>query len=151
DYYSDFRKQYFAIYSATLPAGQVFEDQYFVTRLNSDFLATIKPNLSESLDLSVTLGHNIRENRTDNLYSQGDGLVIPGFYDLSNARNRFTNAANILGRNQGLYGMVDLGFNNWLYLTGSIRGESDLSLPEESNPYFYYSLGGSIVLSEALS
>lgn len=150
DYYSDFRKQYFAIYSATLPAGQVFEDQYFVKRLNSDLLAAITPNISENLDLTLTLGHNIRENTIDNLYSQGDGLVIPGFYDLSNAASRFTNASNTLQRNQGLFAMVDFGFNDWLYLTGSFRGENDLSLPEASNPYYYYSIGGSVVLSELL-
>ena len=150
DYYSDFRKQYFAIYSAALPSGRVLEDQYFVQLWNSDLLATITPNLSESIDLTVTLGHNIRQNKVDNLYSQGDGLVIPGFYDLSNSSSLFTNAGNTLRRNQGFYGMVDFGFNKWLYLSGSLRGESDLSLPEASNPYFYYSLGGSVVLSDAL-
>ncbi|MBK7409190.1 MAG: TonB-dependent receptor [Saprospirales bacterium] len=150
DYYSDFRKQYFAIYSAALPAGRVLEDQYFVQRWNSDLLATITPNVGDNLDLSVILGHNIRQNKTDNLYSQGDGLVIPRFYDLSNSSSLFTAASNALGRNQGFFGMVDVGFKNWLYLSGSLRGESDLSLPEASNPYFYYSLGGSVVLSEAL-
>lgn len=150
DYYSDFRKQQFAIYSATLPGGQVTEDQYFVQRWNSDFLAAISPDFSEIIDLTLTLGHNIRQTKIDNLYSQGDGLVIAGFYDLSNASNLYTEADNTLLRNQGLFGMLDFGFNDWLYLTASLRGESDLSLPEESNPYFYYSLGGSVVLSDAL-
>jgi TonB-linked SusC/RagA family outer membrane protein len=150
DYYSDFRKQHFAIYSATLPSGRVFEDQYFSSRWNSDLLATFTPKVGDKFDLSVTLGHNIREFRLDNLYSQGDGLVIPRFYDLSNSTSRFTNAFNTLSRNQGVFGMVDVGYDNWLYLSGTIRSESDLSLPADVNPFMYYSLSGSVVLSELM-
>lgn len=150
DYYSDFRKQHFAILSGTLPAGQVFEDQYFVQRFNSDLLATINTDLSDDLNLNVTLGHNIRQFTTDRLYSQGDGLVIPNFYDLSNASNRFTFAENQISRNQGIFAMVDLGFRDYLYVSGTIRSESDLSLPEASNPYLYYSASGSFVFTEAL-
>ena len=150
DFYSDIRKQYFAIFSSTLPSGQVFEDQYASKRINSDLLATLHPTISENIELTLTVGHNIREFTLDNLYSQGDGLVIPGFYDLSNASSQITSADNTLNRNQGVFGVLDIGFNSWLYLSGTYRIESDLSLPEANNPYSYYSAGGSIVLSEAL-
>ncbi len=150
DYYSDFRKQYFAIYSATLPAGQVFEDQYFSKRWNSDLIATIKRNLTDEIGMSFAIGHNIREFRLDNLFSQGDGLVIPDFYDLSNASSVRTVADNAISRNQGFFGVLDLDFNDWLYISGTLRNEKDLSLPEDNNSYWYYSAGGSVVLTEAL-
>jgi TonB-linked SusC/RagA family outer membrane protein len=150
DFYSDFRKQFFAIYSATLPAGQVFEDQYFSKRWNSDLIATFKQDLTETIGLSLSLGHNIREFRLDNLYSQGDGLVIPGFYDLSNASSVRTIASNGLNRNQGFFGVLDMDYNDWLYISGTLRNEKDLSLPEDNNSYWYYSAGGSVVLTEAL-
>lgn len=150
DFYSDFRKQYFAIYSATLPAGQVFEDQYFNKRWNSDLVATIKQRFMDNIGMNLSIGHNIREFRLDNLYSQGDGLVIPGFYDLSNASSVRTVANNEVTRNQGVFGVLDLDYNNWLYLSGTLRNEKDLSLPEDNNSYWYYSAGGSIVLTELL-
>ncbi|MCB9285370.1 MAG: SusC/RagA family TonB-linked outer membrane protein [Lewinellaceae bacterium] len=151
DYYSDFRKQHFAIGSNQFSQGQVVEDQYFVQRWNSDLLATITPNVGDNIDLSLSVGHNIRQFKTDQLYAQGDALVIPGFYDLSNASSLFTSASNALNRNQGFFGVVDFGYNNWLYVNGSLRMENDLSLPPENNPYMYYSIGGSVVLSEALN
>jgi TonB-linked SusC/RagA family outer membrane protein len=150
DFYSDFRKQYFAIYSATLPAGQVFEDQYFSKRWNSDLLVAASTDLTEGISATLTVGHNIREFKLDNLYTQGDGLVVPGFYDISNASNVRSVADNNISRNQGYFGMLDLSLNNWLYLTGTARVESDLSLPEDNNTYLYYSGSASLVFSELL-
>ncbi|MCB0704503.1 MAG: SusC/RagA family TonB-linked outer membrane protein [Saprospiraceae bacterium] len=150
DYYTDFRKQYFAIGSRTLSAGQVFEDQYEVGRFNSDLLLTFNRDINEWLDANLTLGHNVRQSRTDELYVQGDGLVIPGFYDISNVSSVSTFANNTLGRNQGFYGMLELGMWDNFYLTGTYRIESDLSLPEANNTFPYYSISGSWVWSELL-
>jgi TonB-linked SusC/RagA family outer membrane protein len=150
DFYSDNRKQYFAISSASYPAGQVTEDQYFNKRWNSDLIATFKKDLSDQIGMSLAVGHNIREFRTDNLYTQGDGLVIPGFYDLSNASSVRAVADNSISRNQGVYGVLDLDYNNWLYVSGTLRNEKDLSLPEDNNSYWYYSASGSVVLTELL-
>ncbi|MBR9922801.1 MAG: SusC/RagA family TonB-linked outer membrane protein [Bacteroidetes bacterium] len=150
DYYTDLRKQYFAIGSRALPSGQVFEDQFQVGILNSDLLLTFNRDLSENIDATFTIGHNIRQRRTDNLYTQGDGLVIPGFYDLSNVQSVTTAANNTLFRNQGVYTMLELGFWDNFYLTGTYRVESDLSLPENNNTFSYYSVSGSWVWSELL-
>jgi outer membrane receptor protein involved in Fe transport len=150
DFYSDFRKQYFAIYSATLSGGQVFEDQYFSKRWNSDLLATIKHDITDQIGMNFSVGYNIREFRLDRLYSQGDGLVIPNFYDLSNASSVRSEATNDISRNQGFFGVLDMDYNDWLYISGTIRNEKDLSLPEGNNTYWYYSAGGSVVLTEAL-
>lgn len=151
DLYSDFRKQYFAVYSATNPTGQVFEDQFFNKRWNSDLLATVKQDLTSDIGMSFTIGHNIREFRLDNLYSQGDGLVIPGFYDLSNASSVRSVANNNISRNQGVFGVLDLDYKDWLYISGTLRNEQDLSLPEDNNSYWYYSASGSVVLSELMN
>lgn len=150
DYYSDFRKQYFAIHSASLPAGQVFQDQYFSYRWNSDLLATGSFDLTETIGLNITLGHNMREFKVDQLFIQGDGLVIPEFYDLSNASSSYTFADNNINRNTGGFAVVDLNVGSFLYVNGTVRIEKDLSLPEENNTYPYYSASASLVWSELL-
>ena len=151
DYYVDFRKQYFAIGSRTYQAGQVFEDQYEYGRINSDLLLTFNRDITESIDATLTIGHNIRQTRLDRLYTQGDGLVIPEFYDISNVAAISTVFAdNTLQRNQGVYGMLELGFWDNVYLTGTYRVESDLSLPEDNNTFSYYSVSGSWVWSELM-
>lgn len=150
DFYSDFRKQYFSIYSATLPSGQVFQDQYYSYRWNSDLLATADFNLSDNLGLTFTLGHNMREFKLDRLYVQGDGLVIPGFYDLSNASSFTTFANNGINRNTGVFAVADFNIGSFLYLNGTVRIEKDLSLPDGNNTYPYYSASASLVFSELM-
>ncbi|HTL81951.1 MAG TPA: carboxypeptidase-like regulatory domain-containing protein, partial [Bacteroidia bacterium] len=90
DMYTDRRKQAFDIYSRAAPAGQIFQDNYFYRHFNSDvFLIAEKP-LGENMNGSLTLGNNIYSQYFQQLYVEGDGLQIPGFYNMINASTILT-------------------------------------------------------------
>ncbi len=152
DYYSDNRKQYFAIGSATKSAGQVVEDRYNSRIFNLDALAIIKPNLGENFAGSTfTLAHTMYRNRLDNVQVQGDNLVVPGFYDISNAAAISSVASNIENRQMRGSAVADLAFRNMLYLGGSITLENNSSLlPGDNSVYSYYGFNSSFVFSELL-
>ena len=150
DYYSDLRKQFFAIGSRTVPTGRVFEDQFFSYRFNSDFIVRADRQITDDLSLNALVGHNLRSQKLDNLFTDARDLVIPGFYDLSNGSNTTIAADNFEVRNQALYASVDLGFQRLLYLSGTLRYEQESTLPIENNSFVYGSVSGSFVFSELI-
>ncbi|MEO5675328.1 MAG: SusC/RagA family TonB-linked outer membrane protein [Chitinophagales bacterium] len=150
DFYSDRRNQHFAINSATLPAGQVFQQDYFYRHVNNDILATASKDFSDKFSTSLTVGHNIFSRYQQQNYTQGDNLVLPGFYNISNASNVLNRNLIDRYRTYAFYGSLDLGIANQLYLTLTGRNEKSSTLPESDNSFFYPSASVSWVFTEPL-
>lgn len=150
DLYTDFRKQYFAIGSATRTAGQVYEDTYRNRILNADALLTFKPQFNEDWTTNLTLAHTMYSNRLDRTYFQGDGLVVPNFYDISNASGFTGIARNIEYRLMRGSAILDLSYRGLLYLGGSVTLEGNTTLPEENSVYPYYGGNAAFIFSELM-
>ncbi|TAE47474.1 MAG: SusC/RagA family TonB-linked outer membrane protein [Bacteroidetes bacterium] len=148
DVYSDTRKQYFAIGSATVSTGRVLHDLYNVNRFNADLIANARRDLTEWLGLSLTLGHHMRSFSNLNIYTQGDGLVVPGFYNMANAGSVLTTETLQRSRNMAVFGSLDLELFDYLFLNATLRREAETTLPAENNTFNYYSVGGSFIFSE---
>ena len=155
DFYTDNRTQEFEIGSRTLPAGRVVEDQwnYFHTDVYLNVLGS--GNLSEDFTLSYNLGTNLWNKRNKNNYIQGDGLNFFGFRELSNTQSINSFIDNFDERNFSVFGSVDFGFRNFVYLTLTGRNDwlSTLIAPtKEFNAsdisVFYPSASFSLVFSE---
>ncbi len=151
DFYSDYRKQYFAIGSATKSGGQVVEDQFNNRIYNLDALATIKPNLGDDFaGSSITFAHTMYRNRLDRFFSRGDNLVIPGFYDISNASSVSSTPFNNEVRLMRGSAIADIAFRNMLYVGGSYTLEANTTLPESNGVYGYYGVNGAFVFTELM-
>jgi hypothetical protein len=137
DYYSDIRKQIFAIYSQSWPDGQVTNQNYFYRHINNDLLATASKNFSDKFSASLTLGINTFSQKTQQIYIQGDNLVIPDFYNMSNATNVLSREIDGRYRTQAVYGAINLAFANMLYLDLTGRNEWSSTLPVDDNNFFY--------------
>lgn len=118
---------------------------------NTDFLLAANPELSLPFTVAATLGGNRRdvERRLD--YTWVGDLAAPGIFDVSNAAitpDPFSN--NSRKRVNSLYGQVDLGFNDFLFVTATGRNDWSSTLPEDNNSYFYPSVSASLVFSDAV-
>jgi outer membrane receptor protein involved in Fe transport len=51
---------------------------------------------------------------------------------------------------QAIFAMTNLGYKNWAFLEATARNEWSSALPVSNASYFYYSLGTSIMLTDAL-
>ena len=79
-----------------------------------------------------------------------DHLVIPGTYNIGNSavtpdvdqqeRNRQTNS---------LYGQAQFAYNNYLFVDVTGRNDWSSTLPSANNSYFYPSVSGSLVFTDA--
>ncbi|HET6540653.1 MAG TPA: SusC/RagA family TonB-linked outer membrane protein [Chryseolinea sp.] len=119
---------------------------------NADFLATYKKDFT-NFSLTTSLGGNARYNETSDVNSQsrsGTGLIVPGLFTLQNiapANLQYTS----IGTERvvrSLYGLVNLGYKDMVYLDLTARNDWSSTLPEENRSYFYPSASLSVLINE---
>ena len=114
-----------------------------------DLFATYNTNLGSDFKWTLTGGFNSIDQATRRVAGTTvGGLVIPGFYDLSNSAQ--TPISATLSSKYRLFGAIlntQLGFRNYLFAEYSARNDWSSTLPKGSNDFFYQGGGISFVPS----
>jgi len=150
DVYFDKRRQEFAIYSSTNPAGQVFNHEIYSNDLTSDLILSFNYNITEDLVGKLMIGNNLFQSIGSSLYTQGDGLIVPDFYHISNTTSQIVRQSRGTLRRLGFYGDLTLDFQEWLYFNGSIRNDMSTTLPKDNNSFWYGQGSFSVVFTNLL-
>ena len=152
DTYTDRRKQIYDIGSQRAAAGQIVDQTLYRSEINGDLLINLKKDniLTEGLNANLLLGQNINQRRVQEVFAQGDDLVLPDFYNISNARvftstGEFTSTRRLLG----YYGQLSLSYNDYLFLDITGRADQSSTLPKKNNTFFYPSAAASFVFTDA--
>lgn len=122
--------------------------------LNHDFLLTANKEINDDWDLSVNAGGNYYHYEVDYQSTSIDGLAVPNYFSLNNAKNPDETSAGTSKREkviQSVYGSAQLTYKNWVYLEATARNDWSSSLPIDNNSYFYPSINTSFVFSEAFN
>jgi len=117
---------------------------------NSDFLLIANPEMNGPFSVSATFGGNRRDWEQRHDYTFVGNLATPRVYDVSNAALTpdLWSETNRL-RVNSLLGQVDVGFEDYLFLTATGRNDWSSTLPEQSRSYFYPSLSAAFVFTDA--
>ena len=106
----------------------------------------------DKLDVSATLGLNGNERRYNYFYAEVTNLTIPNFFNLTNSSEKPTiDQYKQLRRLMGAYGQIDLGWDDWAYLTLTARNDWSSTLPKGNRSFFYPGVTGSFIFSKFLS
>lgn len=149
DTYADRRNQIFAINSRTLPNGRIINDQWNYLELNQDITANLHKKYGK-LDAGLLVGMNTNQRNRDNVYQQGDGLVISEFYNMSNASTQIAAQTMDRRRISGYYGELSLGWDNYLFLTMTARRDQASTFGDVSTSIFYPSVSLGYVFTDHL-
>jgi len=158
DFYTDNRTQKYEIGSRGNPAGQVLEDNYNYRHTDSYYTLSGNGNITDDFSISYVTGVNTFVQSLKNNFTQGDGLTFFGFPELGNTADiqSSTNTTNI--STAGVYGSVDFGFQNFLYLTLTGRNDWTSTLIDPTSEFdaskisfFYPSASLGIVFSEKVN
>jgi len=135
-----------AVYSRS--ASQYEETSLKLNEYNYEFLATAKKNW-DNLSLVANVGANLRDQqrRSEYAITQG-GLILPNYYNLKNASNVLINNYTYHKRVSSLYASASLGYNDILFVDGTIRNDWSSTLPVNNNSFLYPSVTGSFVFSQ---
>jgi TonB-linked SusC/RagA family outer membrane protein len=131
--------------------GRYSEDVYRVNELTTDLMANIHKDLGTNWKLNAVIGHNIRQRRVELTSAATAGLIIPNFYNLSNSDGPVVASNELsLRRLYGMYGDINFGFKNFLFLGFTARNDWSSTLPKANNSFFYPGVNGAFVFTDAL-
>lgn len=150
DYYVDFRQERIA--KGSVSSSMYSEDRIRYNENNYELLLNYSKNIGEDHSFNAFAGSNRRDLIVDRLFQQTQGgLNIANFYSLENAVSGVTVDPNkSLKRVNSLFGGINYGYKNFLYVDVTGRNDWSSTLPDGNNSYFYPSVSTSLIYSELM-
>jgi TonB-linked SusC/RagA family outer membrane protein len=146
DFYTDRREQRIA--SRSIPQDKYSEEIRDVRENNFEFLAQYNKTFGD-ISVAAIGGANIRmQSYYLNSAATAGGLNVPNYFNIGASVDRpaitdFFNEKQV----NSVYGSLNLGWKDIVYLDASIRNDVSSTLPVENNSYLYPALGGSFVFT----
>lgn len=150
DFFNNRRKQVLDLGSgATGGAGQITEFNRYRFEVTSYLNFEMQHALTEDISIRALLGNEINhfEQKTEQIV--GSGLSIGGFRNISNAASINATESIFESLVVGVYGDVELNYQNMVFLNLSARNDWSSTLPVDNNSFFYPSIGATFVFTEA--
>ncbi|MEZ4903125.1 MAG: TonB-dependent receptor [Spirosomataceae bacterium] len=133
------------------PLGSVSTQSLTNTEVDFTFLATAQHDFTEKFNAKLLVGFNPNE-RTYSETGIGGSPVIDA--NVLNITGTLTQSAYEYQRKRRLYGIfseLTLGYNNYAFLTASVRNDHSSTLPKANNSYLYPAISGSFIFTDAFS
>ncbi|HEX7846565.1 MAG TPA: SusC/RagA family TonB-linked outer membrane protein, partial [Chitinophagaceae bacterium] len=127
------------------------EGKYQNKEINYELLLEYKKRW-DNITLNVNVGGNLFNQDYSSISgATAGGLSSPGWYNLAASINR-PSVTQFISKKQvrSAYGMVSLGYKDYLFLDASLRNDISSTLPAHDNSNLYPSVSGSFVFSELL-
>ncbi len=150
DWYQDERKQEWWEDGTNNFYSGFVHDNINTSETNVDLLLSANRDLTESVTLNATVGGNHRYSEYSSNRAIVDELTVPGIFSVGNSARpvRTGDYREQLAMNS-LYGQAQFGYNNYAFVQVTGRNDWSSTLPEENNSYFYPSVSGSFIFTDA--
>ena len=150
DQYTEVRKSLRPVGYPGATSGSLSNETYTTKEGNSDALLTAsKDDLIKNFSTSLSLGASISKRSYRLQGWGGSDFRVAGIYDVSNLRN-VTPYYSLQEREiQSVYAAGEIGYKNFLYLNLAGRNDWSSTLGKNNYSFFYYSVGGSFVFTDA--
>ncbi|MFI8379305.1 SusC/RagA family TonB-linked outer membrane protein [Leeuwenhoekiella sp. NPDC079379] len=148
DQYSDVRKSGIDINSAGNPQGQLSDDNIFNEDINTQLLALFDKNITENITFNGLIGYDSYKTESLSRSALGNGLTIPGFFQISNAATQ--NAFEDISRKEldAFLSEVKFAISDTYFVNAAFRNDWSSTLPADNNSFQSYSVGAAMVFTE---
>lgn len=130
--------------------GNYYQSSETFRELNMDFLVGANRQFG-AFSIDAAVGGNTMDQTNGRLYTSVTNLFIRDLYTINNGQIKEPGYSYYHKRVNSLYGTVDFGYNEYLYLTLTGRNDWFSTLNPESNSYLYPSASTSFVFSQAFN
>lgn len=135
-----------------LSATGYMEQRRFINRVvNSNFFVTFDKKVTQDLNVTARIGHELFETDLNYSYNYGGNFVTPGFYSFTNVREQRVTENTFRRRLIGVFADATLDYKSFLYLNLTARNDWTSTLPDGNNSFFYPSASLSFVFNDVLN
>ncbi len=130
--------------------GSILTDRYNNQDIESTLIVNFNYKLSDDIGLTAILGNNVLQTNTSRIAYSGSEIIVPNIFNMSNVKN----VANLIDagdryRNVGVFADVTFSYKDYAFINATGRNDFSSSLPVNNNSYFYPSLSGSFIVTDA--
>ena len=151
DQYTETRRSRRPVGFPDATSGRLVDETYFTKETNSDVLLTATKNNLKNLTASLSVGAAISKRSYRQQGWEGLDFKVPGIYDISNARQVTPYYSLVEREIQSVYASGEIGYKNYLFLNITGRNDWSSTLGENNYSFFYPSVGGSFVFTDAFN
>ena len=131
--------------------GFIRLDHYRKQEIESTFLLSLNPTITNDLTVKATLGTSYNQRADVRLANEGDAFIVRGTHNITNtATQQILLSGSSRRRLVGVFGDLTIGYKNWAFVTATGRNDWSSTLPIQNRSYFYPSVSGSIIFTDAL-
>ena len=119
--------------------------------LDADYNVLVNYNkeISDKFSFSANVGASSEYHKYQQEYNATDGIIVPELYSLNNTKGNIKGSTYFSETSvNSVYGMLELDFDNKLFLTFTGRTDKHSTLPTDNNSLFYPSVSLSTMASE---
>ncbi|WP_018619233.1 SusC/RagA family TonB-linked outer membrane protein [Spirosoma luteum] len=148
--YSETRKNVLRPGGSFLPLGTVSRTDLSRTEVDFTFLATVQHDFSERFNAKLLVGFNPNQRSYTESNVSGSPVIDPNVLTIGGTLNQNASDYKFTRRLYGVFGELTMGYNNFAFLTASVRNDHSSTLPASNNSYYYPAVAGSLVFTEFL-
>jgi TonB-linked SusC/RagA family outer membrane protein len=130
---------------------------YKKQEIQSNLLFTFTPNVGDNFTAKFLVGSDFNQRKITFIsanggFQGGGGFIVRGIHTIQNflPADVRTSSFYSLKRIFGVLGEADFGYKNFAFLTVTGRNDISSTLPIANRSYFYPSISGSFIFSDAL-
>jgi TonB-linked SusC/RagA family outer membrane protein len=131
--------------------GFIRLDHFRKQEIESTLLLSLNPPVGNDFTVRATFGTSYNQRTSNRLENEGDAFIVRGTHNITNtATQQILLSAYSRRRLVGVFGDLTLGYKNWAFVTATGRNDWSSTLPIQNRSYFYPSVSGSIIFTDAL-
>jgi TonB-linked SusC/RagA family outer membrane protein len=143
--------------------GRIVLDNYRNQEIESNALLTLSPNIHKDFSFRAVIGNSVNQRTATRQIATGNRFITAGIYTLGNTAQQIFGPVVAgapvpsLGDNYqrqrliGVFGDVTIGYKNFAFIEATGRNDWASTLPISSRSYFYPSVSGSFVFTDAFN
>ncbi|HVY73206.1 MAG TPA: TonB-dependent receptor, partial [Puia sp.] len=117
--------------------------------LDGNAMIGVTKKIKEDFGINADIGAYSQDNVWKQYQAGGGPFIIPFFYSINNVGSRPMNYYYSHSRVNSVFGNLDLSYKNFLFLNFTGRNDWFSVLNPKTNSYFYPSVSGSFVFTDA--
>ena len=131
-------------------SGYLQKSKYDNKMFNYELLA-IYSNKWGDFDFNATAGGNIYHVNNAITVTSAQDMQVKDVIALMSFNEVSTQPASYKKQINSIFGTVNVGWRNMLYMDATLRGDKSSTLPLDNNTYIYPSVSGSFLFSEIIN
>lgn len=135
----------------TIPLGRVTRTELTNTETDLTFLATASHDFSERFSARLLAGFNANERYYTEAVETGDQVIDANVLTVSGTLSQNATEYSRKRRLYGIFGELSLSYNDFAFLTATVRNDHSSTLPTSTNSYYYPSVSGSFIFTQAFN